>query len=103
MSTTRKILAGNLPEDKIYPCGTVWLNCQGIPRVIAPATQQVKQPQQGESLFLQKGNMVVTEWKDKKPVYFLSTQSNPVGDEQVNRRQRDGCIIQVLSVPVVKS
>ena len=42
-------------------------------------------------------------WKDKKPVYFLSTQSNPVGDLQVNRRQRDGSIIHVPSVPVVKS
>lgn len=58
---------------------------------------------QGESLFLRKGNLVVTVWKDKKPVYFLSTQSNPVGDEQVNRRQRDGSIIQVPSAPVVNS
>ena len=70
--------------------------------LIAPTTQQVKRLQQGESLFLRKGNLVVTVWKDKKPVYFLSTQSNPVGDIQVNRRQRDGSIIQVPSVPVVK-
>ena len=96
-------LAENLLREKIYLCGTVCSNRQGIPREIAPTTQQVKRLRQGESLFLRKGNLVVTVWKDKKPVYFLSTQSNPVGDLQVNRRQHDGSIIQVPSVPVVKS
>lgn len=96
-------LAENLLRDKIYLCGTVRSNRQGIPRTLAPTTQRVKQLRQGESLFLRKGNLVVTVWKDKKPVYFLSTQSNPIGDEQVDRRQRDGSIVQVPSVPVVKS
>ena len=96
-------LAENLLREKIYLCGTVRSNRQGIPREITPTTQQVKRLRQRESLFLRKGNLVVTVWKDKKPVYFLSTQSNPVGDLQVNRRQRDGSIIQVPSVPAVKS
>ena len=96
-------LAENLLREKIYLCGTIHSNRQGIPREFAPTTQQVKRLRQGESLFLRKGNLVVTVWKDKKPVYFLSTQSNPVGDLQVNRRQHDGSIIQVPSVPVVKS
>ena len=72
-----------------------------MPRAIAPTTR-VKRLQQGESLFLRKGNLVVTAWKDKQPVYFLSTKLNPVGDDQVNRRQRDGSIIQMPSVPVLK-
>ncbi|XP_068712041.1 piggyBac transposable element-derived protein 4-like [Montipora foliosa] len=97
------VLAENLLRDQIYVCGTVRSNRQGIPREIAPTTQQVKRLQQGESLFLRKENVIVTVWKDKKPVYFLSTQSNPVGDERVNRRQRDGSIVEVPSVPVVKS
>ena len=96
-------LAENLLQDKIYVCGTVRANRQGIPRELAPKTQGVKGLRQGESLFLRKGNVVVTVWKDKKPVYFLSTQSNPVGDDRVNRRQRDGSIVEVPSVPVVKS
>lgn len=97
-------LAENLLQDKIYVCGTVCANRQGIPREGAPKTQGgVKRLRQGESLFLRKGNVVVTVWKDKKPVYFLSTQSNPVGDDRVNRRQRDGSIVEVPSVPVVKS
>ena len=75
------VLAENLLSDQIYVCGTVRSNWQGIPREITPTTQQVKRLRQGESLFLRKENVVVTVWKDKKPVYFLSTQSNPVDDE----------------------
>ena len=97
------VLAENLLSDQIYVCGTVHSNRQGIPREIAPTTQQVKRLRQGESLFLRKENVVVTVWKDKKPVYFRSTQSNPVSDERVNQRQRDGSIVEVLSVPLVKS
>lgn len=96
-------LAENLLRDQIYVCGTVRSNRHGIPREIASTTQRVKRLRQGESLFLRRENLVVTVWKDKKPVYFLSTQSNPVGDERVNRRQRDGSIVEVPSVPVVKS
>ena len=96
-------LAKDLLQDKIYICGTVRSNRQGIPRELGPSTQRVKQLRQGESLFLRKGNLVATVWKDKKPVYFLSTQSNPVGNETVSRRQRDGTVIEVPSAPVVKS
>jgi len=48
-------------------------NQQGIPKEIASTTQEVKRHWQGESVFHQKGNLAVTVWKDKKPVYFLST------------------------------
>ncbi|KAL9976895.1 hypothetical protein ACROYT_G014236 [Oculina patagonica] len=39
--------------------------------------------------------------KDTKLVHFLSTQSNPVGVHTVNRKQKDGTIIQIPTVPVV--
>ena len=86
-------LAEDLLQDKIYICGTVRSNRQGIPRELGPSTQRVKQLRQGESLFLRKGHLVATVWKDKKAVYFLSTQSNPVGNETVSRRQRDGTVM----------
>jgi len=38
-----------------------------------------------------------------KLVCFLSSQLNPVGNETVNRKQRDGTIIQVPSVPAAIS
>ena len=48
-------------------------------------------------------NIVVTVWKDKKPVYFLSSQSDLVGNDTVGRRQRNGTVIQVPRAPVVKT
>ena len=45
-------LAEDLLQDKIYICGTVRSNRQGIPRELGPSTQRVKQLRQGESLFL---------------------------------------------------
>ena len=96
-------LAEDFLRDRIYICGTVRGNRQGIPRQIAPSTQRVKRLRQGELLFLCKRNIVVTVWKDKKPVYFLSSQSDPVGNDTVGRRQRDGTVIQVPSAPVVKT
>ena len=84
--------------EQIYIYGTVRSNHQGIPREIGPPVQRVKCLCQGESLFGQKG-IVVSVWKDKKPVYFLSTQ----GDEKDTRKQWDGTNIEEPSVPVVNS
>ena len=50
-----------------------------------------------------KRNVIATACKDKKVVHFISTQSNPTGNDTVNCKQHDGTIIQVPSVPVVKS
>ena len=69
----------DLLRDQIYVNG----NRQGIPCAIAPSTQRVKRLCQGESLFLRKENIVITVWKDKKPIYFLSSQSDPVGNDTV--------------------
>ena len=34
---------------------------------------------------------------------FLSTKSNPVGDDHVNRKQQDGSVIQVPTIPAAVS
>ena len=52
-----------------------------------------------ENLCFVKKDIVVSVWKDKKPVYFLSTQ----GDEKDTRKQWDGTNIEEPSVPVVNS
>lgn len=70
---------------------------------LAAKNQDVRRLRQGEALFWQKSNEVATAWKEKKVVHFISTQSNPVGDETVNRKQRNRTIIQVPTVPVVKA
>ena len=48
-------------------------------------------------------DLVLSVWKDTKLVCFLSTQSNPVGDQTVNRKQHDGTVIQVPTVPAAIS
>lgn len=44
-------------------------------------------------------NLEATAWKDTKLVNLLRAQSNPVGDEKVNRKQCDKMYIQVPTVP----
>lgn len=41
----------------------------------------------------QRNNVVATVWKDKKVFHFISTQSNPVRNETVNRIECDRTII----------
>lgn len=96
-------LAEDLLEDDIYSCGTARANRKEFPKDLAVSNPRVKRLRQGEALFLRKNNVVATAWKDKKVVHFISTQSNPTGNDTVNRKQRDGTIIEVPSVPVVKS
>ena len=96
-------LSEDLLKDAIYSCGTVRANRKGYPKELAKKAVTVKHLSHGEHLFRRKNNLVATAWKDKKVVNFLSTQSNPVGNETVPRKQRDGTIIQVPSAPVVRS
>ena len=76
-------------------------NRKDFPKELAANNPQVKCLKQTKSLFRRREDLVATVWKDKRFVHFLSTQSNPTGEETVNRKQRDGTIIQVPSVPGV--
>ena len=96
-------LAEDLLKDGIYCCATARANRKDFPKDLAAKSPIVKRLKRRESIHRRKENVVATAWKDKKIVHFLSTQSNPIGNETVNRKQRDGTIIQVPSVPVVKS
>jgi len=96
-------LAEDLLADKIYWCGSVRVNRLGCLKELGPKEPDIKRLNQGESLFLRINNVVATVWRDKRLVNFLSTQSNPVGDNTVRRKQRDGSVIDETSVPVVNS
>lgn len=96
-------LAEDLLEDQIYSCATTRANRKDFPKDLAANNPHVKRLKQGEALFRRKNNVIATTWKDKKLVHFISTESNPVGNETVNRKQRDGTIVQVPTVPVVKT
>lgn len=74
-------LVEDLLEDGIYLCGTARANRKDFPKELAATNHDVKRLRQGEALFRRKNNAVATMWKDKKIVHFLSTKSNPVGDD----------------------
>ena len=71
-------LAEDLLQNNIYLRGTTRTNRKDFPRELAANNAEVKCLQQGELLFR-----------------ILSTQSNPVENETVNRKQCDETIIQV--------
>ena len=96
-------LAADLLKDNIYLTATTRTNRKDFPKELAKTTPAIKRLKQGESKFLRKGDVVASVWMDKKPVTFLSTYSNSEGAETVKRKQRDGTVIDVPSLPVVTS
>lgn len=90
-------LACDLLRDKTHFCGTVRSNRRGFPSSLNPTRADVKALRKGESKFCRCRNLVASVWKDTKLVHFLSTQSNPVGEDTVNRKQKDGTIVQIPS------
>ena len=91
-------LAEDLLNNNIYQCGTTSAHREDFPKELAANNAQVKHLKQGESLFRRREDLVTTVRKDERFVHFLSTLSNPTGEETVNQKQQDGTIIQVLSV-----
>ncbi|KAK3734378.1 hypothetical protein QZH41_007563 [Actinostola sp. cb2023] len=87
-------LAEDLLKDKLYLCGTTRVNRKDFPKDLNDK-ERVKELRRGEAIIRQKGNIVATIWKDKKPVAFLSTQSNATGDVTVSKKQKDGSVIEV--------
>jgi 5-formyltetrahydrofolate cyclo-ligase len=71
---------------QIYCCGTVRLNRRGMPEAIKAA----KRKKRGQTITMQKGNLVATVWKDKKMVTYSSTNCDPTQQRIVQRRQKDG-------------
>ena len=82
----------SLPEDLLndnnYLCGTTRAIRKDFPKELAN-NLQVKRFKQRESLFRRREDLVATVWKDKRFINFLSTESNPTGEETVNRKQQD--------------
>lgn len=85
-----------LLERDTYCCGTVRMNRRGMPEAI----KGLKLKERGETVALQKGNLVATAWKDKKVVTYLSTNSDPTQTRTVRRRKKDGTM-QDVAAPVV--
>ena len=76
-------------------------NRTDFPADLKPNKQEVRALRRGESVYRQQGNIVITVWKDKKLVSFISTQCDVRGNETVRRKQKDGTYIKVPTIPAV--
>ena len=68
----RSKLTDDLAQRGTYSCCTVMLNRRGLPA----GARKMKVEQRGEVQFQQKGNVLLTAWKDKHHVSVLSINSN---------------------------
>ncbi|XP_033728229.1 piggyBac transposable element-derived protein 4-like [Pecten maximus] len=80
-----------LLQNKTYACGTVRANRKGLP----PAVVKAKLRKQGDMIQRQKGNLVATAWHDKRTVLLLTTNVDPTERTTVQRKQKDGTIVEV--------
>ena len=94
-------LARDLLDNELYLCGTTRSNRTDFPADLKPNKQEVKALRRGESVHRRQGNIVVTVWKDKKLVSFISTQCDVTGNETVRRKEEDGTYIEVPTIPAV--
>ena len=89
----------DLAKDHIYCTGTVKANCQGMP--VALKTKELKH--RGDTVTMQKGNLTAIGWKDKKPVYYLTTYEDPTQTSVAKLRLKDGIKIEYAGPKVVET
>lgn len=87
-------LVKSLLDEGIFYCGTVKGKNPpiGFPRDLIIESKKRGRLQQGDYIGRQSDRIVALAWKDKKPVYFLSSAYPATGDRPltVNRKQQDG-------------
>ena len=74
---------GDIPAAQVSRVGKA-----NQPRLILDLSSPYGHLQRGDHIFRQKGNVVVTVWKDKKPVYIMSSNCMPTGDTRFGGRRR---------------
>jgi len=80
-----------LLQQKIYACGTTRMDRRGFPETL----KSVVMEERGQRELCQRGNLTATVWRDKKVVKMLSTMSNPLTTQSVERKQKDGSKVMV--------
>ena len=81
-----------LLDNKMYACGTIRRDRKFFPKEILKDAEKMNH---GEMRFRQSNNLVASVWKDNKVVTVVSTLSSPNEVVTVNRRKKDGSIIEV--------
>ena len=83
-----------LLDDRIYACGTIRRDRKFLPVDLKQVSKKGLRSR-GEFMFRQDNNLVMTVWQDTKPVSMLSTCWDPTDVVKVNRKKKDGSIIEV--------
>jgi len=89
----------SLKKEKIFACGTVRSNRTGLLKYVTPDKEM--KPGQYDFRTFNFGIRWI-KWMDKKGVCFLSNYHDPCEMTIVNRRQKDGSLLQV-DCPVMSS
>ena len=92
-------LFADLAKFGIYACGTYRSNRVGFPKELGEK-QLVKILNRGDSVMRHKGSITVLVWKDRKPVYVVSSSQHP-STKVVNRKDVDGTVAQVACPEIV--
>ena len=69
-------------------CGTIMMNRRGLP----PSAKACKLKNKGETFQMQKGNMLISIWKDKRQISTLSTNVSP-GTSQVGGAEKPRAVV----------
>ena len=90
------MLAEELLKLELYACGTLNANRYPPPLKIGRSSIKLKP---GEKRQLQKGNLLVTVWHDKRQVAVLSTNCQPNETVVVQRRVKQPPYVKAVSIP----
>lgn len=92
-------LQRDLLKEKIYACGTARKDRLGIPDDF----KTNKKMKRGDSNWrVNEDGILALQWMDKKPILFLSNFHNPIDEETVTRKQKDGTKADVKCQTLVK-
>ena len=91
-----QVLTEELLKLELYACGTLNANRYPPPLKIGRSSIKLKP---GEKRQLQKGNLLVTVWHDKRQVAVLSTNCQPNETVVVQRRVKQPPYVKAVSIP----
>ena len=80
----------------VYGCGTMRVNRKGSPDGLQ-AVAKKGFTERGQSKTWQSGNFTVSVWQDSKPVLVAASNSDPLANMSVTRKQKDGTRITVAA------
>jgi Transposase IS4 len=92
---TSPVLVDELLRKGIRCCGTVTANRKELPKELLSSASQLRD---NEFVYRQRGELGMVVWKDRQPVYLLTTHTSPAETTTIERRNKDGTTIH-RSVP----